>query len=62
MMKPATKARRAAKKKAVALFRDWCSEYGALVDVEMAAGLVRRVTELLLRETAQSERPGSEPP
>lgn len=37
------------------IFREWCAEFGAVVDVEMAANLVKRIEAVIIaeRETAR---------
>ena len=42
---------------AQAVFRDWCASYGAVVDVEMAAGLVLRIEAAIIadRERQRAE-------
>lgn len=38
------------KKVAQRIFREWCSAHGAVVDVEMAADLVRRIEAAIIEE------------
>jgi hypothetical protein len=43
----------APKKIGQTIFREWCTRFGAVVDVEMAADLVARIARAIEAERAQ---------
>lgn len=42
------------------IFREWCVEFGAVVDVHMAADLVKRIEAAIIAERAGSTQPNDD--